>query len=249
MISLKTLIIEGRYDSIVTELSRKLLTVVKDSYAAVQDPKGMFAGQQIYFKKNESVPSIDDDEQFKYIYFEEVENSQIPLDFYLQFKVQWVEGLNDFRYGGDAYNDTKKQSDDMPLIEVRFEIDPADYPKILNELAMHLRDILRHEIEHTTQSGWNTIASKYIPSDQSIRSKINSGQLPAARYFMLPKEIPAMIHGLYFKAKKSKQPFNQVVDNYLSIWVDNNTITSDEKQDIIKTWKTYLPKLGITQEL
>jgi hypothetical protein len=249
MISLKTLIIEGRYDSIVTELSRKLLKVVKDSFSATQDPNGMFAGQKIYFSKNESVPSIDDDSQFEHIYFEEVENSQIPLDFYLQFKVQWVEGLNDFRYGGDAYNDTKKQSDEMPLIEVRFEIDPADYPKILTELSMHLRDILRHEIEHTTQSGWNMIDSKYIPSDQSIRKKINSGQLPPARYFTLPKEITAMIHGLYFKAKKSKQPFKQVVDNYLSMWVGNNTITEKEKQDIINTWKAQLPKLGINQEL
>jgi hypothetical protein len=167
----------------------------------------------------------------------------------LQFKVQWVEGLNDFRYGGDAYNDTKKQSDEMPLIEVRFEIDPADYPKILTELSMHLRDILRHEIEHTTQSGWNMIDSKYIPSDQSIRKKINSGQLPPARYFTLPKEVTAMIHGLYFKAKKSKQPFKQVVDNYLSMWVSNNTITEKEKQDIINTWKAQLPKLGINQEL
>jgi hypothetical protein len=249
MISLKTLIIEGRYDSIVTELSRKLLKVVKDSFSATQDPNGMFAGEKIYFSKNEKVPSIDDDAQFKHIYFEEVENTQIPLDFYLQFKVQWVEGLNDFRYGGDAYNDTGKQSDNVPLIEVRFEIDPADYPKILTELAMHLRDILRHEIEHTTQSGWNMIDSKYIPSDQSIRKKINSGQLSPARYFTLPKEIPAMIHGLYFKAKKSKQPFKQVVDNYLSMWVDNNTITEKEKQNIINTWKTQLPKLGIKQEL
>jgi hypothetical protein len=249
MISLKTLIIEGRYDSIVTKLSKTLLNVVKDSYEAVQDPGGMFAGQKIYFKKNESVPEIDNDDQFRHVYFEEVENSQIPLDFYLQFKVQWVEGLNDFRYGGDAYNDTAKQSDNVPLIEVRLEIDPADYPKILNEISMHLRDILRHEIEHTTQSGWNTIASKYIPSDQLIRKKINSGGLPAARYFILPKEIPAMIHGLYFKAKKSKQPFNQVVDSYLNVWVDNNTITSNEKQDIINVWKTYLPKLGITQDL
>jgi hypothetical protein len=249
MISLKTLIIEGRYDSIVSELSRKLLNVVKDSYSAVQDPKGMFAGEKIYFSKNEKVPSIDDDAQFPHIYFEEVENSQIPLDFYLQFKVQWVEGLDDFRYGGDAYNDTKKQSDEMPLIEVRFEIDPVDYPKILTKLAMHLRDILRHEIEHTTQSGWNMIDGKYIPSDQSIRKKINLGQLPPARYFTLPKEIPAMIHGLYFKAKKSKQPFKQVVDNYLSMWVDNNTITEKEKQDIINTWKSQLPKLGIKQEL
>jgi hypothetical protein len=249
MISLKTLIIEGRYDSIVTELSRKLLTIIKDSYSSVSNPNGEFSGQKIYFKRADQVPNIDNDNEFRHIYFEEIENTQIPLDFYLQLKVQWIEGFDDFRFGGDAYNETKRQAEDMPLIEIRFEIDPADYPKILNEVAMQLRDVLRHEIEHTTQSGWNTIDSKYIPSDQAMRKKINSGQLPPSRYFTLPKETPAMIQGLYFKAKKSKQPFAKVVDEYLNIWVSNNTITADDKTQIINTWRTYLPKLGIRQEL
>jgi hypothetical protein len=82
-----------------------------------------------------------------------------------------------------------------------------------------------------------------------LRAKIESGELPPVRYFLLPKEIPAMIHGLYNKAKKSKQPFQQVVNNYLSIWVDNNTITDKEKEQILTTWRTYLPKLAIRQEL
>jgi hypothetical protein len=40
MISMKTLIIEGRYDSLVTRLSNKLLQIIKDSYAATKNPKG-----------------------------------------------------------------------------------------------------------------------------------------------------------------------------------------------------------------
>jgi hypothetical protein len=246
---MKALLVEGRYDSLVTTLSNKLLGIVKDSFAATKDPTGNFSGQQIYFKSGETVPNIDDDAQFKHIYFEEVENTEIPVEFYLSFKVMWVEGLNDFKYGGDAYNATTRNSAEPPLIEIRFEMDPADYPRILSDVAMHLRDILRHEIEHTTQSGWNTIDGKYIASDQALRSKIESGKLPPARYFTLPKEIDAMIQGLYFKAKKSKQPFAQVVDNYLSGWVNNGTITEKDKEQIIATWRTRLPKLAIRQEL
>lgn len=249
MLSLKALVVEGRYDSLVTQLSRRLLGVVKDSYAAVSDPQGAFSGQKIAFKAGETIPNITDDSEFKHVYFEEVENTQIPLEFYLELKVMWIEDLRDFRYGGDAYNNTETDSPEMPLIEVRFEIDPADYPKILSDVAMHLRDVLRHEIEHLTQSGWNTLDGKYIASDQALRKKIESGKLPAARYFTLPKETPAMIQGLYHKAKKSKQPFQQVVDNYLSIWVDNGTITQRDKEQIIATWRTYLPKLAIRQEL
>lgn len=249
MISLKKLIVEGRYDSIVTELSRKLLTVIKDSYQSTQNPGGEFAGKQIFFRKDEKIPNIDDDSEFEHIYFEEVENQTIPLDFYLQLKVMWVEGLDDFRVGGDAYNPTARQSDDMPLIEIRFEMDPADYPTILSQAAMELRDILRHEIEHTTQSGWNTISSKYLPSDQSRRQKIQTGELPTAEYFLLKKEIPAMLHGMYLKAKKKRVPFQDEVNQYLDRWVANGTINNADKERILKTWRTYLPKLGIRQEI
>jgi len=249
MISMKSLIVEGRYDSLVTTLSNKLLGIVKDSYSAVTEPNGMFAGHQIYYKQDTNVPNIDDDSAQRHIYFEEVENHEIPVEFYLQLKVQWIEGFNDFRAGGDAYNNTKRYSEEMPLIEIRFQIDASEYPKILSEVAMQLRDTLRHEIEHVTQSGWNTIDSKYIPSDQALRTKIESGKLPPARYFTLPKETPAMLQGMYFKAKKIKQPFKQVVNDYLDIWVSNGTITDQDKESILTTWRKYLPKLGIRQEL
>lgn len=246
---MKHLILEGRYDSLVRQLSNTLLAIIKDSYASTQTASGEFGGKKIYYTKSETVPPIEDDKQQPIIYFEEVENATIPVEFYLQLKIQWIDGLNDLRYGGDAFNDAKRDSDEPPLIEVRMQIDPAEYPKVLSEIAMNLRDTLRHEIEHVTQSGWNTIDSKYIPSDQRLRDRIEAGKLPAARYFTLPKEIPAMLQGLYFKAKKSKQPFKTVVDEYLSMWVSNNTISAQEKENILNTWRTYLPKLGIRQDM
>ena len=249
MISLKHLILEGRYDSLVTKLSNTLLAIIKDSYTSTQTASGEFGGKKIYYTKSETVPPIEDDKQQPAVYFEEVENTTIPVEFYLQLKIQWIEGFDDLRYGGDAFNDAKRDSDEPPLIEVRMQIDPAEYPKVLSEIAMNLRDTLRHEIEHVTQSGWNTIDSKYTPSDQRLRDRIEAGKLPAARYFTLPKEIPAMLQGLYFKAKKSKQPFKTVVDEYLSMWVSNNSISAQEKENILNTWRTYLPKLGIRQDM
>ena len=249
MISMKHLILEGRYDSLVRQLSNTLLAIIKDSYASTQTASGEFGGKKIYYTKSETVPPIEDDKKQPAVYFEEVENATIPVEFYLQLKIQWIEGFDDLRYGGDAFNDTKRDSDEPPLIEVRIQIDPAEYPKVLSEIAMNLRDTLRHEIEHVTQSGWNTIDGKYIPSDQRLRDRIEAGKLPAAHYFTLPKEIPAMLQGLYFKAKKSKQPFKTVVDEYLSMWVSNDTISAQEKENILNTWRTYLPKLGIRQDM
>jgi len=249
MISLKHLFLEGRYDSLVTKLSNTLLAIIKDSYASTQTASGEFGGKKIYYTKSETVPPIEDDKQQPAVYFEEVENATIPVEFYLQLKIQWIEGFDDLRYGGDAFNDAKRDSDEPPLIEVRMQIDPTEYPKVLSEIAMNLRDTLRHEIEHVTQSGWNTIDGKFIPSDQRLRDRIEAGKLPVALYFTLPKEIPAMLQGLYFKAKKSKQPFKTVVDEYLSMWVSNDTISTQEKENILNTWRTYLPKLGIRQDM
>jgi hypothetical protein len=249
MISLKKLIVEGRYDGLVTKLSKTLLQVIKNSFAAKDDPEGFFGGEKIYFKQGEEVPNIEDPATFDHIYFEEIENADIPVEFYLELKIQWIEGFNDLHVGGDAYNNTKRYSDEMPLIEIRFKMDPAEYPRLLSEVAMDLRDTLRHEIEHVTQSGWNTIDSKFIPSDQALRKKIETGALPPARYFTLPKEIDAMIQGLYLRAKKTRTPFSKVINDYLDIWVNNKSITPEDKMQILSVWKKRIPQLGIRQEI
>jgi hypothetical protein len=218
MISLKRLIVEGRYDSLVTTLSGKLLGVIKDSYSATQTEDGKFAGKKIYYTKNEEAPHIEgaDDDGIDLqpeIYFEEVEAPNVELEFYLILKVQWIEGFNDYRYGGDAYNETNRlahNAADPPLIEK---------------------------------------TGKYLRGDQARRDKIQSGELPTYNYWLLPKEQTAMIQGLYFQAKKERIPFSDKVNTYLNMWVDNGTITTEQREEILAAWRKQLPKLGIRQEL
>jgi len=246
---MKTLIIEGRYDSLVTKLSNKLLSIVKDSYSSTQSEDGMFAGKKTYYAQGESVPHIENHPE---IYFEEIEAKDIPLEFYLTLKIQWVDGLNTYRYGGDAFNDSAKdpaKADAPPLIEIRFEIDPTEYPQVLSEVSMDLKDTLRHEIEHITQSGWNVKQGKYLRSDMGRRKKIEIGDIDTMNYWLLQKEQPAMIQGLYTRAKKERKPFAQVINSYLDIWVNNGTLTAQQKQTIKTRWQKLLPKLGIRQEL
>lgn len=253
---MKTLLTEGRYDSIVTRLSRTLFDVVKASYSAVSDPDGKFAGKKIYYDPTagETIPDINatspagQEEPQPAVYFEEVENQSIPLDFYLQLKVQWIKDFNDFRKGGDAFNDTKLDSDQVPLVEIRLEMDASEYPDILSTVAMELRDTLRHEIEHLTQSGWNVKPGKYIKSDQNMRRKIDAGDLPAYRYFILPKEVDANIQGLYYQAKKQKTPLRNVMNDYLDLFVPD-VITEKEKEMVLNVWRSRLPALAIRQEI
>lgn len=248
MISMKTLIVEGRYDALVTKLSRELLAIVKLSHIAVNALRGEFADKQIYFKDN--APAIESAD-YPEIYFREIENLDIPAEFYLTLKIQWVDDLpGGLRKGGDAFNDTDDHITDdgtPPLIEIRLELDSKLYPQILSDVAMALRDTLRHEIEHITQSGWNLKQGKYLPSDQRIRKKIVTGDLPAYRYLILPKEVDANLQGLYLQAKKSKRPFQEVVREYLDSF--EHYLSDTDKEKILSVWRKRLPALSIRQEL
>ena len=249
MISMKAMLIEGRYDTIVTNLSNQILSVFKDSLSATNEPNGQFAGEQIYFKSKADAPAINGD-SYEHIWFLEVENKNIPLDFYLELRIQWINGLNISRYTtqhvtGELFNETKADSDDMPLVSVYITADPNDAPNLYSQVSLLLKDVLRHEIEHMTQSGWNTKPSKYIKSDIARRNKINTGKLPAREYFLLQKEIPAMIQGLYTYAKKSKQPLKDVINQNFNQFNLNDT----DKEMILKVWRIYIKRLGINQEI
>ena len=130
----------------------------------------------------------------------------------------------------------------QPMINVNFQI-----PKNPDwqEVSMDLKDVVRHELEHLTQDGENIRTGKYIPDDQDLRNMIDSGLLDKDSYFSLPKEVDAMIQGLYYKAKKSKKPFADVVNDYL----DKAMISLDNKEKVLNLWRKRLPALGIRQEL
>lgn len=245
---MKPLLIEGRYESLVNQLIKKCVGTIKDSYKAVSDPDGKFLGNKISFTRNETVPDIMADDECE-LYQEEIENSEIPLDFYFALKVQWIQGLGEVDCDGSAYNDSGYDSDDAPLVEVLIRIDPESYPQNLNTIIAEMSDTIRHELEHLTQSGWNTKQSKYIPPDRKKRNRIETGKEATYNYFLLDKEIPAMIHGLYNKAKKSRRPFADVVDDQMQKLIQRGIATPEQTEIIKNKWREYLPKLAIRQEM
>jgi len=245
---MKALLLEGRYDSLSRQISRKIIGIIKDSYEATNDADGKFLGRKVYYTANEPVPDINSNEAPD-VYTEEIENSEIPLEFYLTLKLQWIDDYGKLHVDGNAYNDKGIDSDEPPLVEVLLILDPAMFPNVLSDIAAELSDTIRHEIEHLTQSGWNTKPGKYIASDLKQRKKIEAGKLRSYHYYLLPKEIPAMIHGLYNKAKKTRTSFATVVDDHLQTVIDKGWVTPEEANIIKDTWRTYLPKLAIRQEL
>ena len=100
---------------------------------------------------------------------------------------------------------------------------------------MNLKDVVRHEIEHLTQGeGFQLKPGKFMEDDELYRKMIDSELLSKAEYFKLEKEIDANLQGMYFRAKKEKRPFRDVIDTYL----DAQDITSKEKEEILNLWRT-----------
>jgi len=80
-----------------------------------------------------------------------------------------------------------------------------------------------------------------MESDQLIRDLINAKLLSPAQYFKLEKEIDANLQGMYFKAKKEKRPFKDVIDSYLNA----QDITSEQKEEILNLWRSRLSALSL----
>jgi phosphopantetheine adenylyltransferase len=146
-----------------------------------------------------------------------------------------VPGLGKLNVDGGA-------DDEEDYIQVRFEIDPTFLPKFWEEISMNLKDVIRHEIEHLTHGeGFTSNPDKMMDDDMFIRQMIDMEMLPKADYFKLEKEIDANLQGMYFRAKKEKRPFGDVINTYL----DAQDITPEQKEEILDLWKRRLPALNL----
>jgi len=146
-----------------------------------------------------------------------------------------VPGLGKLNVDGGA-------DDTEDYIQVRFEIDPEKLPEFWEEISMNLKDVIRHEIEHLTHGeGFTSNPDKTMEDDMFIRQMIDMEMLPRADYFKLEKEIDANLQGMYFRAKKDKRPFGDVINTYL----DAQDITPEQKEEIMDLWRRRLPALNL----
>ena len=214
----KNVMAEGKYDKISNDLSSAIFKVFKNAYDKGKEVKDTFR----------IGPEPDADYEH---------NLEFDLNIYMK--------LSKDRYSvdGGANAGYDRDGDEIqPLINVVFEL-----PKNVDwkEVSFDIKDVVRHEIEHLTQDGENLKQGKYIPDDQDLRDLIDNGLLDKDNYYKLPKEVDAMIQGMYFKAKKSKTPFKDVVNKYF----DRAKVTAKERPVIKSLWNKRLPALGIKQRL
>jgi hypothetical protein len=214
----ETFINEGVYDSIVSKLSKDVLNAWKSQFDA--KPTRLFSVLDTNYEMEDAKGR--------------------PMEFDLLAKLDFKK-TKDRTYkvdGGANEGDDENEG----FIALNFSVDPRELPQMWSTIAMDIRDVLRHELEHLTQGGWNVRSDKEMEDDQVIRDLIQKYKLMAPKnYFMLDKEVDAMLQGMYFKAKKSRTPFVDVIDDYL----DKVGLEPEEKEEIKTRWRGRLKALSL----
>ena len=209
---------EGRYDKITNQVSREVFTNFKEIYDS-----GAKEG------KFEFSVGPDDEDIFS-------EDLEFNLEGYIEVSDEMYQPDGGANAG---YDDDGEEI--TPLIQVSFKIpqDPKEFK--WSEVSFDIKDIIRHEIEHLTQDGENLKSGKYLEDDQLIRKLINVKMLPKSQYFKLEKEVDAMLQGLYFRAKKSRTPFKEVILNYFK----KVGLTKEEQKQILDVWRSRRKALAL----
>jgi hypothetical protein len=244
---LKEILLEGMYDKLVGEINKDLFKTIKSAMmgSGTQQKPKKFKG---YVVRKDPMPTtkIGDllNSEKGYLYVGEYTDSVSGVETEVQLKFAVTEDGVD---KGKFYIDGSAEPDeDYPSIEVQIAIHPEDGEKIFSKIQPVLRDLVRHEIEHLTHGNKSASLkySKILRGDLEMRKRIKSNPEIFYKYFLLPKEVDANIHGLYSKAKTMKQPYQKVVDDYLDSLVDDTIITPKNRDLIYKTWKQRIPKIG-----
>jgi hypothetical protein len=160
---------------------------------------------------------------------------------------------NDVEFGLVAMLKFKNEGEDLKvdggleetengnIIYVDFEVDKNVLPEMWSEISMNLKDVMRHEIEHITQNDELNYPSKFMEDDLIARIAINQKLLPRGEYFKLEKEIDANLQGMYFRAKKERRPFTDIINDYL----DAQSLTPEQKEEVLNLWRPRASKLSL----
>jgi hypothetical protein len=242
-----SLIIEGMYDKLVGQINKDIFKTIKSAMigSGTQETPKKYKGYAVR-KDPASTMKIGDmlNSETRSLYVGEYSDGVSGTDVEVQLKFAVTE---DGVEPGKFYIDGSAEVDeDFPMIEVQIAVNPKDGESIFSKIQPVLRDLVRHEIEHQTHGNKsaNLKQSKLMRGDIAMRKRIRQNPELYYKYFLLPKEVDANIHGLYSKAKTMKRPYQVVVNDYLNSLVDDGIITISNKGLIYKTWKARIEKIG-----
>lgn len=246
---LKDIILEGMYDNLTGQINKDIFKTLKNAIngSGTQDKPKKYNGYNVRkepISNGGTLYKMFQSER-RTLHVGEYSDNVSGLDVDVELKVAVTSNgvtAGKFFIDGSATADVN-----FPSIQINIGIHPDDINgSVFSKIQPILRDIVRHELEHISHSRNSAGAkpSKILRRDSSRRAKIDGNEEAYYKYYLLPKEVDANIHGLYSKAKTMKQPYQKVVDDYLDSLVDDGIITKNNRKLIYKTWQTRIPLIG-----
>ena len=230
-------LLEGAYDKLTGEISSAVMRKIKET----NNGEEYFDGVKVIYGRKEEVPPFNemiDDEQ--YLTIDHFVDSVSGIDVVINLTIVRDEAPE---YQGEFILDGETD-DKNSTIYVYLYLTPGVEPKVYPEIALDLRNLIRHEVEHLTQRGWGEKEGKKMRRNEGVRKRITQNPELYYRYYKLKDEIPANLQGLYSEAKTRKIPFKEVVHNYLDKKVAQGIIPPTEKMRIYRLWKAAAEKIG-----
>jgi len=228
---------EGSYDKLTGEIASAVMRKIKETNTGEE----YFDGVKVIYGPDDDIMSfndmIDNDQYFQIDHF--VDNVSF-IDCIVNLTIIRDEAPE---YKGEYILDGETD-DQNSVIYLYLYLTPGTEPRIYPEIAIDLRNLIRHEIEHLTQRGWGEKSGKRMRRNEGVRKRITGNPELYHRYYTLKDEIPANLQGLYSEAKTRKLPFKEVVHNYLDKKVQQGIIPSTEKTRIYRLWKAAAEKIG-----
>ena len=224
------LVMEGRYDNLVGQIVSATVNLIKKS----NNGEETYEGVKVRYTAKDDVPS----------FFELIENEiYLHVGEYttersgIEVAVKLVIVRDESPLYPDAYVISGDADDESATIYLELSVNPRFEPQCYSGINPELRDIVRHEIEHLTQRGWNEKPGKLMKHNTVVRKRIEADPNLRYRYYQLKDEVDANLHGLYAKAKSMKRPFTDVVMDFLDKQARKGIIPDNKKREIYNIWK------------
>jgi hypothetical protein len=215
----KSLLTEGRYDAI----TRK---VVQDVMQVVTNTKGN--EEEVV---QAELPNTIRSEEYEYL--QEGLGFSVELNVHHQYLYHDRNALKE----SDAYFvDAAIAEGDDNVIMLTVVVDPTWEPQIYEKLFYKLQEVVRHEIEHLTQSGYYRIEDRPKSTTSTAKLKTVYG------HHKHKIEVPALVHGFYRRAKIEKRPIDEVMIEDLDSEIEKGNLSKKQAENLLKTWVEYAKK-------
>lgn len=207
---LKELITEGRYNTIVNEITKDVMRQVINFMESDEDS---FEWENYYVQESHS-------EEFDFDYEDEDDEDEDNIETFMVF-LNIEKNDEEYPYNIDAYqewNDDEASESIVANIEINRDLFQG---RQINDFQAELKDMFRHEIEHLYQSVNPNKRVKFINTKSFVKDVLQ------------PAEIDAYLQGFYTQAKTKKVTMNQIIDE----WIEQrkNRFKNKKEMDKVRT--------------